>query len=285
MKVLKLTPALKKKLDRLSEQIKTLSYVGEEPTSFENSKIVAIVGTRKPTPYGKLMTERITEDLARAGVVVISGLALGVDGIAHSTCLKAGGKTIAVIASGLNHIGPATNKPIADNIIKSGGTILSEYSHNHQPRKVEFLERNRIIAAFSDAVVITEAAGNSGSLNTANHAKSMNIPVFAVPGNVTSPLSTGTNHLIKNGAQAITEGNDVLKHLGITEKNTQLSLDLVGDTPEETIILQKIAHGATSAVDIQLQTKLSTVDFQTAATMLEVQGKITQDSLGNWRLK
>lgn len=285
MNTLTLTPVIKMKLDRLSDKVKTLTYIGEDPTIFDKMPIVAIVGTRKPTPYGKMMTEKLAEELARAGVVIISGLALGIDGIAHTSAIKANGKTIAVIANGLDKPGPATNRLIAEKIINTKGSILSEHSAGYEPRPYDFVLRNRLVVALSDAVIIPEATIKSGSFSSAKYALDMKIPLYVVPGNTTSPMSTGTNYLLKNGARAITESSDVLKLLEIDQKDTQLTLDLTGDTPEETLILQKISLGITNAHEIQQTTKLSTADFQTASTMLEVQGRIGQNSLGIWHLK
>jgi DNA processing protein len=284
MKKLKLTPVFKTKLDRLSDKVGDLTYLGADLSSYEGLPTVAVVGTRKPTPYGKMMTEKLTKELVRAGVVIVSGLALGVDCLAHTAAVKAKGRTIAVSPGGLAKIYPVTNEPIAKQIVQNNGTIISEYPPEHQPRKVEFLERNRIIAALSDAVIIPEAAALSGSLNTANHAMKMNIPVCVVPGNVTSPMSSGTNHLLKHGAHAVTETADILKLLGIDGKSKQLALNLIGENAKETIVLQKIALGYTNPTTLQAETLLETVEFQTAITMLEVQGRVAQDSLGAWRL-
>lgn len=285
IKKLKLSPTFETKLTRLKHKVGTLSYIGEDINNYENLKLVAIVGTRKPTPYGKIMTEKLASDLARAGVVVVSGLALGVDGLAHESCINAGGRTIAISPGGLGKLYPASNRLIANRIIATNGSIISEYPKDHTPRKIEFLERNRIIAAISDAVLVIEASGNSGSLNTAMHAKKMNIPVCAVPGNATSPLSEGTNHLLKNRAFAVTEAADILKLIGINTNEKQLSLDLIGDSSSETLILQKIAKGFTESHNLIAETKLSTAEFQAVTTMLEVAGRIAQDSQGNWRLK
>ncbi len=284
MKKVMLTSELITKLDRLKDKAGSLTYLGADLNTYKDFKFVAIVGSRKPTPYGRIMTEKLAEELARSGVVIVSGLALGVDGIAHETCAKAGGRTIAVSPGGLDKIYPSTNRLIADKIIATNGSIISEYASDRQPKKIEFLERNRIIAALSDIVLIPEAAANSGSLNTAMHARDMNIPIAVVPGNVTSPMSVGTNHLLKNGAFAITEAADVLKMLGINTKTNQLELNLAGDTPSETLVLQKINAGHTDTQNLIAETLLSTVEFQSVSTMLEVQGKIAQDSLGNWRL-
>lgn len=285
MNKLTLTAKTAQKLARLKDPVHELSFIGSDLTDFDDYLFVAIVGSRKPTPYGRMITERIATELAHKGILIVSGLALGVDGIAHDACIKAGGKTIAVVASGLNNIGPAANKNISDKIITTGGSILSEYPPDHEPRKVEFLERNRIIAALSDAVLVTEAANHSGSLNTANHALKMHIPVCAVPGNITSPMSEGTNQLLKDGAHIVTTADDILKILGIETGQKTTQMNLLGDTPEETIILQKLGLGFTEAHALQIEAELTTVAFQTAITMLEVQGKVVQTSLGTWNLK
>ncbi len=286
MKKLTLTKNFKEKLDRLPDSAKVgeLSFLGGDLSQYDGLPVVAIVGTRKPTPYGKLMTEKLATELSRAGVVIISGLALGIDGLAHNAVLAVNGKTIAVSPAGLNHIYPATNRLTGEKIISSGNTIISEYGPDHMPRKVEFLERNRIIAALSDAVIIPEAAEGSGSLNTANHAHKMNIPVCVIPGNVTSPMSRGTNQILKEYAKAITETNDILKLLSIKKQIKQLSLDLLGDTPQETIILQKIALGFVQGELLQIETMLQPIEFQTTISMLEIQGRVTQNSLGTWSL-
>jgi DNA processing protein len=285
MNKLVLTESFQIKLSRLSASVGDLTYSGADFASYEGLPVVAIVGTRKPTPYGKMMTEKLAEELARAGVVVVSGNALGVDEIAQSSALKANGRVIAVLPSGLDNIYPATNKPVTDRILKANGTLLTEFEPGHIPMAHDFLHRNRIVAALSDLVVIPEAAARSGSLNTAKHAMNMRIPVCVVPGNVTSPMSSGTNQLLKQGAHAVTETADILRLLGIDVESKQTQLNLIGETPEETIILEKIGLGITDSESLQAQTALSTIEFQSAITMLEVAGRIAQNSLGSWHLK
>jgi DNA processing protein len=282
MKKVTLTSEFTSKLEKLKDRVGNLTFLGADLDTYKDCKFVAIVGTRKPTPYGKVMTEKLAEGLARAGIVIISGLALGVDGLAHDATLRAGGRTIAVVPRSSY---PKTNGNIAKQMVSKDSTILSEETKENVPIKVAFLQRNRIIAALSDIVLIPEAASNSGSLNTAMHAKSMNIPIAVVPGNATSPMSAGTNYLLKNGAYAVTEASDVLKLLGIDTNSTQLELNLTGESPGETLVLRKINAGYSDTQSLISETKLSTVEFQSVTTMLEVQGRIAQDSLGNWRLK
>ncbi len=285
MKILKLSLQIKERLDRLGKPVGVLTYSGLNINDLAGRKFVAVVGTRKPTGYGSMMTEKLTTALAREGVVIVSGLALGIDSLAHKYCLEVGGKTVAVLPSGINNVYPATHRKLAEKIVEKGGALISEYPENHKPRKVEFLERNRIVAALSDAVIIPEAAGNSGSLNTARHAIEMGIPVFAVPGNITSPMSEGTNYLLKTEAKAVTDASDILKALGINSNLNQQKLELYGDNEQETLILQKISKGINESSSLQIETKLDTVEFQTHLSMLEIQGRISQDSQGNWQLK
>jgi DNA processing protein len=284
MKKLTVTGSFKDKLNRLPPNAKVgeLTYLGKDLPEYEGRAVVAIVGTRKPTPYGIAQTKKLAEELSRAGVVIVSGLALGIDCIAHEATLQSNGETIAIVP---RNSYPRTNQYMADKTIELGNTIISDESNPTAPLRVAFLNRNRIIAALSDAVIIPEAAKGSGSLNTATNAHKMGIPVCVLPGNVTSPMSAGTNQLLKEYAHAITDAQDVLKLLGINKKRKQLSFDLSGDTPEETVILQKIALGFTNSDELLQETMLDPVSFQTSSTMLEIQGKVAQDSLGNWSLK
>ena len=285
MKKLTLNDHFQSRLDRATAPLKELSYTGADLDSYAGLKLAAIVGTRKPSPYGTMMTKQYAEVLARAGVVVVSGLAFGVDSIAHEAAVAAGGRSVAILPSGLNNIYPATHKPIADSIVKQGGTLISEYPPNLVPRKVEFLERNRIIAAISDVVIIPEAANGSGSLNTAMHARKSGVPVYVLPGSTTNPMSAGTNQLLVNHlACATSDPSDILKFLQVGKQKKQLALDLSGETPQETIILQKIAKGFNAPHVLQKETLLDTTEFQTNITMLEIAGRIKSDSTGNWHL-
>lgn len=281
MNKLVLKSPLELKLDRLIKKVGHLTYEGNDPNDFASKPIVAIVGSRKPTPYGKQMTEKLAAELSRAGVVIVSGLAFGVDSIAHKAVLEAGGVTIAVLPSGLQAIYPASHAHIAKQIIEHG-CLISEYELDRVPRKVEFLERNRIIAALSDIVIVTEAAEKSGSLNTAKHAKSMGIPVFALPGLVTSTQSAGTNWLIQNGANLLASSNDILLRLGINKRDAQTNL--FGANDSETLVLQAIANGIIDNNSLETELAMTTGDILTALTMLEIAGRITQDSFGNWQL-
>lgn len=285
MKTLKLSETFKTKLDKASSPVSTLSYIGADADSYAGSTFVAIVGTRKPSPYGIMMTKQYAETLSRSGVVIVSGLAFGVDSIAHQAALDAGGRNISILPSGLGTIYPASHAKLAEKIVANNGTLISEYQADHTPFKVSFLERNRIIAALSDVVIIPEAAEGSGSLNTAMHARKSGVQVFVLPGNANNPMSKGTNQLLVNHlACATTDPTDILKFLQIGQQEKQLALDLSGETPQETIILQKIAVGFNDPHDLQQETQLDTTEFQTSMTMLEIAGRIQSDSTGRWHL-
>lgn len=245
---------------------------------------VAIVGTRKPSSYGKEVTQRLAYDLAKKGVVIISGLALGVDGIAHRAALEAGGTTIAVLANGLSQIYPATHKDLADQILREGGAVLSEYEPETSARSYQFLQRNRIVSGLSDAIVITEAAARSGTLNTAMHALEQGKEVFVVPGNITSPLSAGCNTLLKQGARPATSADDILEVIAPDLLQAQASLAL-GDSPLETAIIQLLGTGVRDGEELQQRCGSSSSEFSTALTMMEVNGVIRSLGANQWTLK
>lgn len=245
---------------------------------------VAIVGTRKPSSYGKEVTQRLAYDLAKKGIIIISGLALGVDGIAHRAALEAGGTTIAVLANGLPQIYPATHKDLADQILKEGGAILSEYEPETLARSYQFLQRNRIVSGLSDAIIITEAAARSGTLNTAMHALEQGKEVFVVPGNITSPLSAGCNTLLKQGARVATSAEDILEIIAPELLQAQTSL-VLGNSPLETAIIQLLADGIRDGDELQQRSDSSVSEFNTTLTMMEISGTIRALGANQWTLK
>ena len=176
---------------------------------------VAIVGTRRVTAYGRQVAEDIAGRLARNGLTIISGLARGVDSIAHQAALDAGGRTIAVLGSGLDRIYPPENRHLAEQI-KANGAIISEFSPNTPPEASNFPQRNRLISGLSLAVIVIEAGIKSGALITASFAADQGREVFAVPGNITSPGSMGTNRLIQNGAHPLLSAEQVLEILELS---------------------------------------------------------------------
>lgn len=263
---------------------KTLYYLGTLPT--KRQPTVAIVGTRKPTAYGKEVAATLAEQLTRRGAIVVSGLALGIDAIAHRACLDAGGTTIAVLGNGLHKIYPHTNRALGERIITSGGAIISEFEEGIEPLPYNFLKRNRIVSGLADAVVIVEAARRSGTLNTAMHALNQGRDVFAVPGNITSPLSAGCNALLSQGAMPATNADDILAAImphQLSAQDTQTSLP-IGATPLENDILQLIYNGVRDGDDLQSRLNVPANELNTALTMLEINGSITALGNNQWRL-
>ncbi len=177
---------------------------------FNYKKKIAIVGTRKASKAGQAIASQLAKDLSQQDVVVVSGLASGIDRAAHEGCLKGVAKTIAVLGHGLHLIYPDENKELAFQIIRNDGLIISEYQSGHAIAPHQFLERNRLISGLCQGIIIIEAPKRSGALNTANHALEQNRDVFVVPGSILDANYTGSNNLIKQGAYPITSAQDVL---------------------------------------------------------------------------
>jgi DNA processing protein len=178
---------------------------------------LGVVGTRKPSEYGKAMTEAIVEPIAKAGVTIISGLAYGIDTASHKAALKAGGKTIAVMAHGLEQIYPPQNRELAEQILEKGA-IVSEYEPGSKMERYNFPARNRIISGLAQGVLVSEGQITSGALLTAKFALEQNRDVYALPGQINIPNAQGPNHLLKNGAKLVTTAEDILLDFGMDLK-------------------------------------------------------------------
>ncbi|CAN5424273.1 DNA-processing protein DprA [soil metagenome] len=282
--MLTLTPnQLPNDLLQLAHPIKKLHIIGENFENLMKRPRLAVVGSRKISPYGRGVTENITAYLASKGVVIVSGLALGTDSIAHQACINSGGQTIAVMACGPDRVYPGSHTALARNIVEMGGVILTEYDTGHRPFAFNFLERNRIIAAMSEGVLVTEAAARSGSLNTANHALQLGKPVFAVPGNITNPLSAGCNNLIKAGAIPVTSPQDILDALKWQDIGT-IPLAVTGNTDEERIIIALLKKGISDGADMLAGSGLPASAFNQALTMLEITRRIRPLGANHWSL-
>jgi DNA processing protein len=176
----------------------------------------AIVGSRKPTPYGEAVAEELALELARAGAVIVSGLALGIDAAAHRGALNAGGVTVAVMGTGVDVIYPAAHTILAEAILAGGGALVSQFPDGTAPRRHNFPARNYTMAALADVVVVVEAAEGSGALITAEAALDLHKEVMAVPGSVFSPQSVGTHGLLRDGAGLVQNARDVLAILNLS---------------------------------------------------------------------
>ncbi len=243
---------------------------------------IAIVGSRKVSTYGKQVTKQLAYELAKQGIVIISGLAYGVDMIAHTAALDAGGLTVAVLPTGLDKIYPAAHRQLATRI-QAHGMLVTEYPNGTKSFKGNFIARNRLVSGLSDAVLITEAAENSGTLHTARFAIEQGKKLLAVPGNITSPTSAGTNQLIKTGAIVVTCANDVLNALGITT-TPQKKTKPTSTDPHEQTILDLLFDGVTDGNTLLQASGLSLQAFHHAMTMLEISGTIQPLGNDQWKL-
>lgn len=351
-------------LESIALKPKMLYFYGKMPENWlkpgckrvtERPKTIAIVGTRKPTKYGENIAYKLAYEAARRGAVVVSGLAYGIDSVAHRAALDAGGVTVAVLGTPIDQIYPRPHRPLAAEIIEKGGCVLSElppgaqigdeytvreqvedgylaeqlrnehsvgrmgdeclvnqvrdgyltgqYNDDLDMRAQEFrdgerlvrlkyypktcfLQRNRLISGLADVVVIPEAAERSGSLNTAAHALEQGKEIFAVPGDITRPLSQGCNRLIRQGATPMLGINDVLEVLFPPkhQKLTQATL-IMGDTEAETMILRLIAAGLQDGEQIVQQSSLSVAEFNQTMTLLEIKNRVVALGANQWALR
>lgn len=245
---------------------------------------IAVVGSRKYTNYGQRMTRMITIDCVKAGLAIVSGLALGIDGIAHQTALNAGGITIAVLGCGLDRIYPASHSKLAQEILERDGAIISEYPTGTPTLKQNFPLRNRIIAGLTLGTLVIEAGEDSGSLITAECALDYNREVFAVPGNIDSDSSKGTNQLIQKGAKLVMTIDDILSELPIKVKKSQIKAkEIMPENREEQVILDLLAQGEGSIDYIIAESKLNVVAVNSALTMMEMKGMIENIGGGRYR--
>ena len=256
--------------------------MGNLPTNRQVS--IAIIGTRRPTAYGKEIAQRLAHDLAQEGVVIISGLALGVDSIAHRAALAAGGITIAVMPSGLDRIYPANHYELAQEIVANGGALLSEYPPGSMTYPGNFVARNRLVSGFSDGVLIIEASTRSGTMHTAAFALDQGRPVMAVPGPVTSPVSAGCHNLLKTGACLVTDVDDVLRELGF-ERSAHKAPETLARSPAEKALLELLISGLRDGDELQQRSQLSPTKFSQTLTMLELNGVIRALGGNQWGLR
>jgi DNA processing protein len=245
---------------------------------------LSVVGTRKPSPYGKQVTQTLVQELANQGIVIISGLAFGVDALAHQACLEAGGQTIAVLPGSLDTIYPTAHHRLAKRILEQGGALVSEYPAGSIAYKLNFVSRNRLVSGLGDGVLIIEAADKSGTIHTASFALDQGKTVMAVPGNITSPLSVGTNRLLKVGATPVTSSNDVREALGLGQLNFDMSLIQAANN-EEAVLLDLLRQGISDGSQLQSVSSLPPPLFNQTLTMLEITGKIRPLGAGHYRLQ
>ncbi len=242
----------------------------------EDAWAVAIVGTRRVTPYGRQVTEQIASFLAGSGITIVSGLARGVDAIAHQAALRAGGRTLAVLGSGVDRIYPPENRALADQICEHGA-LLSDYAPGTAPESVNFPPRNRIISGLSLAVIVVEAGETSGALITAEFAAEQGREIFAVPGSILAPQSKGTNKLIQQGALPLLNASDVIQALDLTRLGQQKAARkaLPGDAVEAKL-MDALGDEPLHVDEIRAQTGLPVEKVSATLIMMELKGMVRQ---------
>lgn len=276
---------------------------------FERCPAVAIVGARRNTAYGYEAAYKAAYAAARAGAVVVSGLAYGIDSVAHRAALDAGGVTVAVLGTPIDRIYPEGHTALAREIVAAGGAVISEYGPGDEAgggkeAKARFLQRNRIISGLSDVVLVAEAAERSGTLNTAAHALSQGKDLMVVPGDITRASSAGCNKLLAQGALPYTEPSDLLEvlfglgsgddncgdrssgaeHPTAREKELQ-RLSLLAENETEAKVLGLMAVGVSSGDEIITKGKLSPTEFNQTVTILEIKGVVRALGANRWMIK
>ena len=262
--------------DNTYPPIKQLYISGDVP----DLPRVGVIGTRRPTSYGRLASERIVSELSQAGVCIVSGMAIGIDSCSHIAALEAGGTTIAVLPSIIERPYPARHRSLAARIAKSGA-LISEYGDGSEVHKSNFIARNRIIAALSDFLLVIEASHKSGTMHTVRFSLALGAEVGAIPGPIDHINSTGTNDLLKNGAHVITQAKDILDIMGIeTQKAILPTL-----TDQEAAIRRHLMEGPSSVSQMASSLKLESSELLVAITGLEIHKLIAQAQDGMYALR
>lgn len=235
---------------------------------------VAIVGTRRYSDYGRQVTEELARMLAGCGITVVSGLARGIDGIAHQAALEAGGRTLAVLGSGIDKIYPPEHQKLAERII-TRGALISDYPLGTPPDGSNFPPRNRIISGLSRIIVVIEAGMKSGALITAGYAAEQGKEVFAVPGKITSPVSKGANLLIKQGAHPLLSVQDVLDQLNMTLVSEQRAIQkTLPSDPREALLFQAVGDEPQHVDDISTLVHLPIEEVTSTLALMELKGMV-----------
>jgi DNA processing protein len=256
-------PAL---LKEISDPPNLLYYNGTLPSASE--KLIAVVGSRKPSAYGREAAMFLTRELCRAGFSIVSGMALGIDGIAQETALAEGVKTYAVMGSGIDVIYPAEHKSLYQRITGQGA-VMTEYVPGTKPRQYTFPERNRIIAGMTLGTLIIEAREKSGSIITGRLALEYNREVFAVPGPIFASSFRGSHFLLKNGAKLVENINDILEEYGFKAEGVQERL-FANASDEERRILELMKEESKHIDAIVAELKIPAAEIHSALTMLEI---------------
>jgi DNA processing protein len=238
---------------------------------------IAVVGTRRKTAYGRQVTTDLVRGLVNNNVTIVSGLARGIDSIAHEAAVEMGGRTIAVLGSGLDIIYPSENRTLANRIINGQGALISEFPIGTKPEGKNFPPRNRVISGLSMGVIVVEAGKRSGALITADFALEQDREVFAVPGNVTSPASRGTNSLIQEGAKLVRNVEDVLEELNMVMVQEKAAVQMsMPESAEEAQLLKNLTHQPVHIDELIQQAGLPSSLVSSTLTLMELRGMVRQ---------
>ena len=244
---------------------------------FNNHPLLSVIGTRKPTKYGKLVVDCFVKNLVDASIVTVSDLAYGIDGFVASSTLEQKGKHIALLAGGLNSIYPSSHTNLARQIIKSGGLLVTEHQPGVKPEISHFINRNRLLAGLSDGLLLIEAGEKSATINTVNHAINFGKELFVIPGNINSDMSKGTNNLISEIPDSFTiSPNDIINRFGyeVVKSNKNVVETKMELSHDESIIIDVLFEGELSFDELQEKTKLNVKTLATLLTTLEINGLI-----------
>lgn len=269
-------------LKNISDSPICIYVKGEIPKS---KNYFAIVGTRKPTAYGIQITKKFSRELVEAGFIIVSGMALGIDTIAHQTALDVGGKTIAILGSGINVIYPSSNFQLYHNIIKSGGAVISEFPPNQYVLKGLFISRNRIISGLSRGVLIAEGGEFSGALITAQYAGIQGKDVFAIPSPINSQMASAPNLLIKQGAKMVTSIQDIFEEfeMRITPQKKEDIREKLGET--ERLIFDILIKMPKTVDDLAIEINKNITEVLNTMSVLEINGIVEKNIEKKYQLR
>lgn len=267
---------------RLIPDIPTSLYLQGVPIQ-PHEKSVTVIGTRAITPYGASATQKLVKELVFRGWTIISGLAFGVDALAHRTAIAHGGRTIAIIPSGLQAIAPVSHESLSQEILETGGALYSEYAEKIAAQKFHFVQRNRLLAGMSDGTLVIEAGARSGTQITVSKAADYGKPVFVVSGSIFSPMSEGTKQFINMGAKLITRVEDIEEEFGITNSSLDTSFLNSCTDDERAIITILQSHSLVSLNDLLSLSQTENSKIIQAITSLELGHYIRKD-FGGYRL-
>lgn len=268
-------------LTKIPERPTHLWYRGKLPERSPTQKVVSIVGSRKCSSYGETIAYKLAYDLAKLGVIIVSGLAYGIDSCAHRGCLDAGGVTVAVLGTPIDKIYPVANNGLAERILEKGA-IISEYAPGSETKAYRFLERNRIVSGLADVVVIVEASEKSGTFSTASFAATQSKKLYAVPGDITRPTSIGCNMILGIGAYPYINFEDFVSGALGVQLTDRRKIDTLA--PDEAAIAEQIEVGNINGEDIAKALDIGIATFNQRITLLEIKNVVRPLGCNQWAL-